>query len=128
MRIYIYLISAYIRAVLIGDVNFLNFLPFFQDFHEKKSVLLSSGGLFVFFPLILGSKTATTHTSSHARRHAASMSEYPGRPQRKAPRPSRFVQSGDSSPWCQEHAEHDEDTSDSPLHVYAPRVWIIEQE
>ena len=38
-----------LRAVLIGDVNFLNFLFFFQDFHEKTAALLSSAGLFVFF-------------------------------------------------------------------------------
>ena len=45
---------ARIRAVLIGDVNFLNILYCFQDFHEKRSALLSSAGLFVFFPGILG--------------------------------------------------------------------------
>ena len=42
------------RAVLIGDVNFLNFLFFFQDYHEKSSaLLLSSAGLFAFHFLIL---------------------------------------------------------------------------
>ena len=46
------------------------------------------------------------------------MSEHPGRLQRKVPRPSRFVQSSDSSPWCQEHAEHDEDTSDIAFFMF----------
>ena len=44
--------EALLGAVLIGDVNFLNFLFLFQDFHEKTSALLSSAGLFVFFFLI----------------------------------------------------------------------------
>ena len=37
-----------LRAVLVGDVNFLKFLFFCQDFHRKTSALLSSAGLFVF--------------------------------------------------------------------------------
>ena len=48
-----------LRAVLTGDVNFLNFLFFPEDSHEKTSALLSSAGSFVFFFLIfaLGIRT-----------------------------------------------------------------------
>ena len=43
------LIRALIRAVLIGDVNFLNFLFFFQDFHEKRLHYYRARGYLSFF-------------------------------------------------------------------------------
>ena len=97
---------------------------------KRLHYYLERVGLFVFFFLIFESRAMKQdrhhpHQQSRASSHSKHLSEHPGRPWRKAPRPGRFVQSGDSSPWCQEHAEHDEDTSDNLLHVSAPRVWVI---
>ena len=82
-------------------MNFLNFLFFFQDFHEKTAALLSSAGLFVFFFLIFESRAIKQdrhhpHQQSRASSHSKH-ERHPGRPQRNCPRPSRFLQSGDSS-------------------------------
>ena len=71
------------------------------------------------------------------RRHTAGMSEHPGRPQKKAFSLSRLVNPAAAategpplsigcSSWCQEHAERDEDTSGSLLHVSASRALIVE--
>lgn len=98
----------HLRVVLIGATCFSKFSKFgsfqivFLDFQTNDVGLLIGGGVilscFSLFSNIFKPATATTtHSSSHSRGHRGIMSEASFRPQRKTPRPSGFMEPGEST-------------------------------
>ena len=99
---------------------------FLQYFHWKSSALLSSAAIFFIFCILKAGHIARPLPPTPAVTLVITQRAWANAPEdRKGKQtgPSRFVQSGDGSSWCQEYFAHDKDASDSLfLHVSAPRV------
>ena len=105
-------------AFLTGAVLFLSdVLHFVVGYPEAVVIFVGGGVVFSFFLLFLKHEhlrpTLPPNLSSHSRRHRASISEASRRPQRKAARPSGFVQPGDSA---------DNRTTVGPGRTVMPRI------